>query len=299
MRTDWTGHVFEARGLVVIAVAGGVILSLLQIFFSVDLYRDAANVYAFMVRSMVEGRVEDAFHPGIPSLNVLLALPFAFIGLRPGQALSVVSCLFYVFAILFVYLLLKEFLSDRKAAAGCLLFAFAPKIIRFSCCALIDSGKIFFLVAALFFLHRLLKNRFRTWGAALGFGAAGDELYAIDEEHNTLVSMLGSLGDPEAEDSIEWYAVFGLFGTDYTGKKYLSRFNIRMQIAEGAEARLEIQYNQNGTWEDMGKIKGQGTRSFMLPVIPRRCDHLQVKISGRGRCRIYSVSRVLEVSTDA
>ena len=132
---------------------------------------------------------------------------------------------------------------------------------------------------------------------ALGFGTAGDELYAIDEDNNTLVAMLGSIGTPEG--TLPWSATFGIFGTDYTGKKYLSRFNIRMQIDTGAEAKLEIQYDRSGDWKDMGRILGKGTRSFLLPVVPRRCDHLDVRISGKGRCRIYSVSRVLELSSDA
>lgn len=131
---------------------------------------------------------------------------------------------------------------------------------------------------------------------ALGFGAVEDELFAIDEDENTLVTMLGSMGEPEGD--LEWYALFGMFGMDYMGQKYLSRFNIRMQITNGARAKLEIQYDQDGTWHDMGEIRGQNTKTFMLPVIPRRCDHLQVRISGKGRCRIYSISRILEVSTD-
>lgn len=131
---------------------------------------------------------------------------------------------------------------------------------------------------------------------AMGFGAVEDELYAIDEDNNTLVSMLGSLG--ETEGDLEWYAVFGLFGTDYTGQKYLSRFNIRMQIESTAKAKLEIQYDQDGDWVDQGEIKGRNTKSFLIPVIPRRCDHLQVRLSGKGRCRIYSISRVLEVGSD-
>lgn len=131
---------------------------------------------------------------------------------------------------------------------------------------------------------------------ALGFGTVDDELFAVDEDNNTLVAMLGSMGDTEWD--IEWYAVFGLFGMDYLGQKYLSRFNIRMQIDSCARVKLEIQYDHSGKWEDMGEIKGRGTKTFLLPVIPRRCDHLQVRLSGKGRCRIFSLSRVLEVGSD-
>lgn len=131
---------------------------------------------------------------------------------------------------------------------------------------------------------------------ALGFGTARDELYAIDEEHNTLVAMLGSMGEPE--DDFEWEAVFGMFGTDYLGAKYLSRFQIRMQMDAGSKAELEIQYDHSGKWEEFGIISGKNLKSFLVPVIPRRCDHLQVKLKGTGRCRVYSIGRTLEVGGD-
>ncbi len=135
----------------------------------------------------------------------------------------------------------------------------------------------------------------------LGFGTVNGELYAIDEEANKIIMMTGM--NPEEyeyalEEDFDWYAVFGLFGTDYTNQKYLSRFNLRMQMEEGSKVRLQIQYDQDGIWHDEGEIKQRSTRTFLLPVIPRRCDHLQFKLSGKGRCRIYSISRVLEVGGD-
>lgn len=131
---------------------------------------------------------------------------------------------------------------------------------------------------------------------ALEFGTVDDELYAIDENNNTLVSMLGSMGT--AEGDLDWSAVFGLFGTDYTNQKYLSRFNIRMQMQAGSWVHMFIQYDSDGIWTDEGEIRGTSTKTFMIPVTPRRCDHLQIKIEGHGPCKIYSISRELEVGTD-
>lgn len=153
-----------------------------------------------------------------------------------------------------------------------------------------DNWHLFVYDTKLGIWHR--EDNFR----ALGFGQVEDELYAIDEEHNKIVSMLGSLGT--LETNIPWEAVFGLFGTDRTNRKYLSRFNLRMQMDTGAKAKLAIQYDSDGRWIEQGEIYGQGTRTFMIPVVPRRCDHLQVRLTGTGRCRVYAISRILEVGGD-
>ena len=79
----------------------------------------------------------------------------------------------------------------------------------------------------------------------------------------------------------------------------MSRFDIRMYLEEDHQAKLEIMYNSDGTWTDQGTIHGKSMRSFVLPVIPRRCDHLRFRISGQGDMRIYSIARIVEVGSDA
>ena len=130
----------------------------------------------------------------------------------------------------------------------------------------------------------------------MGFGRVNDELFAVDERTGELVAMMGTMG--EMEDDFTWEAEFGLFGTDWREKKYLSRFDLRMYLEEGGSARLEIQYDSSGVWEKMPEIRGRSRRSFVIPVIPRRCDHLRFRLIGTGEMRLYSLSRILEVSTD-
>ena len=144
---------------------------------------------------------------------------------------------------------------------------------------------------------------------ALGFGRVDDELFAIDEDGNRLAALRGSMG--EIEDDFTWGADFGLSGIRYEasdtgyvredtpGSRYLSRFNIRMYLEEGARVQLEIMYDSNGEWIRMGEpIRGTSIRDRMIPVMPRRCDHLRFRLKGIGDCRIYSISRILEVGSD-
>ena len=130
---------------------------------------------------------------------------------------------------------------------------------------------------------------------ALGFGKVGDELFAIGGD-NLLWSMRGTVGT--AESDLSWMATFGLWGTDYKGKKYLSRFEIRMYLPEDAVAKMWIQYDSDGVWRERGEIRGNKLKSFVLPIVPRRCDHLKVKLEGTGDMRIYAISRIMEGGND-
>jgi hypothetical protein len=153
----------------------------------------------------------------------------------------------------------------------------------------------------------------RTWYKedsfhALGYGSVEDELFAIDEENNTLVAIGGSMGT--AEENIHWSATFGLHGAEYgrggygqriradiTNRRYLSRFVMRVYIEPGTEIALDIQYD-SGDWERMGVIRGTRMDSYLIPVVPKRCDHLRFRITGNGHARIYSISRKMEAGGD-
>ena len=172
-----------AEWILIAAILIGIILSLAHLFlFSGIDYRDTANMYASLLRALVSGEYGEAFHPAVPSLNVLLARLFTLAGMGPEAALSAVSCLFYVAAIPFVYLLLKCFLPAEPSAFGAMLFACTPKIIRFSCAGLLDSGKLFFLVAGLYCSCRLIREKFRSFGLTVGFGLALGGLSLVRSE---------------------------------------------------------------------------------------------------------------------
>lgn len=140
---------------------------------------------------------------------------------------------------------------------------------------------------------------------ALGFGTVGDELYLIDEENNTLVTVNGTDGTQES-GPVEWEAVFGISGIEYMqggradmhNHLYMSRFDMRIAMDADAEAELWIEYDSDGHWIPKGRIKRNQLGMIVLPVVPRRCDHLRAKITGRGGFRILSLSKVLEVGSD-
>ena len=126
------------------------------------------------------------------------------------------------------------------------------------------------------------------------FARLGDELYAIAE--GTLYAMLGSEGDKEAR--VDWIAESGMLYYHYPDRKYVSRFNLRLFMPEGSELDIFIEYNSSKVWERKGRIKFKGTGTVTVPIRPRRCDHLRIKLVGKGPVRLYSMAKILTMGSD-
>lgn len=128
----------------------------------------------------------------------------------------------------------------------------------------------------------------------------GDLLY-IDALTKNVMSALGRSGTKET-DPVSWSAETGLMGYEYPDAKYVSRFNIRAKLDTGATLKVYIEYDSDTTtgWVLWGEYTGDSfTKTTTIPIIPRRCDHFRIKITGAGDIKIYSIAKMLETGSDA
>lgn len=131
---------------------------------------------------------------------------------------------------------------------------------------------------------------------ALAFCACGRDLYYIDPTFNQIKTVRGT-GEPE-RSPIEWEAMTGVIGTDSPDKKYISRLDVRMSLELGARVYFFVQYNSTGAWEQIYTMTGTTLQSFGVPIRPKRCDHLRLKIVGVGEAKIYSICKTIEQGSD-
>ena len=122
-----------------------------------------------------------------------------------------------------------------------------------------------------------------------------NDLYFIDG-NNKMKTVKGSKGT--VEDSFDWSIQSGVIGFSRPDNKYVSRFNIRAILPEGSKMSIYIKYDSFGEWEHKGTLNGKHLRSFTIPVIPRRCDHFNIKIEGKGDIKIVSIAKTLENGSD-
>lgn len=137
---------------------------------------------------------------------------------------------------------------------------------------------------------------------ALCYARVDTDLYYIDGVTNKLMTVSGS-----NEGDFDWSFETEDFGYQYQAQgyrsylghqNYLSRVNMRMSLEDGGEAWVSVMYDGCGKWEPKGHIRGNGVRSFTLPIVPRRCDHMRIKVEGHGDCSVYSLAKILEVGSD-
>lgn len=128
------------------------------------------------------------------------------------------------------------------------------------------------------------------------FCSCRGELYCIDKDTREIITMLGS-GDPDSTKT-EWMVETGIIGTSMPDVKYISRILVRMSMEIGARVRFYAQYDSMGEWEHMGTISGTSLRSFLLPVKPKRCDHMRIRIEGIGDVKIFSITKTIEQGSD-
>ena len=130
---------------------------------------------------------------------------------------------------------------------------------------------------------------------AMMFTTCDGRLWWIDEDKKQLVCRVSD--ELEEEKDFAWQAESGIIGFQQVGNKYVSRFTVRAELDKGANIYMEMQVD-DGLWQRMITYARPGLRSFNIPVMPRRCDHLKLRFGGKGGCKIYSVSKYLREGSE-
>lgn len=122
----------------------------------------------------------------------------------------------------------------------------------------------------------------------------GGSLYgAMDTQ---LWDLTCKTGTPE--ETVSWMAVTGDLGLELPEQKYISRLTLRLSLDPGATLEVFAQYDRERTWVKLGQVYGTSLRSFSLPMRPRRCDQLRLKLRGSGMCKLYSITKTLEKGSE-
>jgi len=134
---------------------------------------------------------------------------------------------------------------------------------------------------------------------ALAFARMDGTLYCLRAD-GWLFTTDGTLGPYASEDAHRegekrhWLVETGDIGSGIPDRKYISKIQLRLEVGENAMARISVRYDHREAWQEMYRINPGVKKAYTVPMIPRRCDTVRIRLEGYGDVTIYSLTKTIE-----
>lgn len=139
---------------------------------------------------------------------------------------------------------------------------------------------------------------------ALGFAScltetfmlrADGELYALlPGEYNKDFFMVGSdytvYAQEETDEEVSWELRTGEILRELPDHKYIGKIQLYLELDPGARAEVALR-RDGGAWEKVQELSGGDQRRCTLPIYPRRCDRMEIRLTGAGHVRLVNWSK--------
>lgn len=116
-------------------------------------------------------------------------------------------------------------------------------------------------------------------------------LYPNEEFYPMYVQTDASL---ENTANIKWSFTTGDIGMDSPFYKYIKRIILRLSLDLNTTIKVDVMYDSCGEWQRLMEYHCTKKRSYEIPMVVRRCDHLKLRFYGNGDFRLYSIAKVIE-----
>ena len=126
----------------------------------------------------------------------------------------------------------------------------------------------------------------------------GMKRLCLADGENVYGNFAGELSGWFPEEDFNWSCETGIWGLDIPENKYYSGIVFRVSAEKKARVKVEFQTNSDGVWKHQITVTPDKVGSFTLPFAIERCDHLKIRISGKGKAKILGISRKTEVGSE-
>ena len=141
-----------------------------------------------------------------------------------------------------------------------------------------------------------LWHREDAW-APVGFAWNGG-LYMLGADGNMwLDGRSRPVEEGTAEGPLTSWVEFNDFYDESPDKKGLLKFQLRMELDEGTTMKVYIRPDSK-QWMEIANLSASRKRTFLIPIIPRRCDHFRIKLEATGPWKLWSLTRKRYVGSE-
>lgn len=132
-----------------------------------------------------------------------------------------------------------------------------------------------------------------------------DDVHCVDmtfhDGHMYLLREDGKLQkiDPTLDCSgIEWSMTFCPFHETVNERKGYSKFHMRLEMAAGAWLAVEVKRDTDTKWEEVYRTHNERARTVSVPIVPARCDSVEIRLRGKGECMLRTFVREFFMGSD-
>ena len=100
------------------------------------------------------------------------------------------------------------------------------------------------------------------------------------------------------DETSEWSVTFCPFNETINEKKVYSKFHLRLELGEKAWLCVEIKRDTDTKWHTVFTTHNERERTVSIPIMPTRCDSVEIRLSGKGKCMLKTFIREYQTGSD-
>ena len=136
-------------------------------------------------------------------------------------------------------------------------------------------------------------THFATLDSVLYMLEANGEIWAVGEAPEHLKDE-----SAQTEETVCWEVTTGPIGLDEPYSKYISGVQLHVGCGLGSKLKAEVRYDGQGIWNRVFRLDAVKVRSLVIPVIPKRCRTMEIRLKGEGEFELYSITKAIEQGSD-
>ena len=136
-------------------------------------------------------------------------------------------------------------------------------------------------------------THFATLDSVLYMLTAEGEIWCVGEAEEKLKDETTG-----PESVVRWEMTTGPIGLDEPYSKYISAIQLHVGCTLGSMLKAEVRYDGEGIWHRVFRLDPVQVRSMVIPIIPRRCRTMEIRLHGEGAFELYSITKAIEQGSD-
>lgn len=128
------------------------------------------------------------------------------------------------------------------------------------------------------------------------FTAYDGKLLFISDEGG--MYAVGDETEGTSENCISWRIQTGRLLAMTPDHKHISKVQVRVTLDAGSSITIEARYDGLGPWIKCAQKLSPSKTGYTIPVIPRRCEFFELRLSGAGDMRLLGMAYSMEQGSE-